>query len=78
MNEICTFKLSKLFAGIELTETMKEELVGTVIKDEEGKEVGKVIGINMRDDIAWCKLLDSDLAEKMRENYGVSVEIIKE
>ena len=78
MNEICTFKLSLLFAGIELTKTEKEELVGTVIRDEEGKEVGKVIGINIQDDIAWCRLSDSDLAEKMRENYSVSVEMIEE
>lgn len=68
-------RLRDLFKDIELTDDMKSEIIGTVIKDEDGKIHGHVIAVDMDNDIAYCNLYDGPLADKIKNNYKHEVTI---
>lgn len=69
-------RLRDLFEGVELTDDMKSELIGTVIKDQDGELIGKVIAVDMDKDIAYCELShDREVTEKFIDNYKHAVSI---
>lgn len=65
--------LVKMFKNVdvELSEDIKQNLVGSEIKDEDGKVSGKIVTVDMEENVAYVAISDYEAAEKFLNNYGV-------
>jgi hypothetical protein len=75
MNMKVELRLRDVFRGVEVNEKIKNSLIGSVIEDEDGKNIGTVIDVNIEDDIAICELNECKLAHLFKENYKTSMEV---